>query len=55
MKSEPYTREGQCDSMQSESVCFYYFPELRPENILKGMKFGITYNGQDHDLDISIP
>ncbi|QBY46220.1 hypothetical protein QE197_21350 (plasmid) [Arsenophonus nasoniae] len=53
--SELFTRNVECTSYISEPVYFYYFPEVDISVIPKGMKFGITYNGKDTDLDASIP
>lgn len=53
--SELFTRNVECKSGESEPVYFYYFPEVKASDIPPGMKFGITYNGTDTDLNIAIP
>lgn len=49
--SELFIRNVECKSDESEPVYFYYFPKVDMSNIPKGMKFGITYNDKDTDLD----
>ncbi|MFS1537926.1 MAG: hypothetical protein ACL7BU_03710 [Candidatus Phlomobacter fragariae] len=51
---ELFNRNVEFISQETEPVYFYYFPEVDKLNIPKGMKFGITYNGQDTDLDPNI-
>lgn len=53
--SELFTRNVECTSKESEAVYFYSFPEVSAPDIPPGMKFGITYNGHDTDLNINIP
>lgn len=51
--SDLFTREVECKSGESEPVYFYYFPKVSESDIPRGMKFGITYNGKDTDLNMS--
>ncbi|RXK33303.1 hypothetical protein BBD39_08225 [Arsenophonus endosymbiont of Bemisia tabaci Asia II 3] len=51
--SNLFTREVECKSVESEPVYFYYFPKVSESDIPLGMKFGITYNGKDTDLNMS--
>lgn len=53
--SELFTRNVECTSQETEPVYFYYFPKVDPANIPHGMKFGITYDGGDTDLNIATP
>lgn len=53
-RSEIYDRKVKCNQAGIDEYAYFYpFPNIAPENLPKGMKFGLVYNGTSYDLESS--
>lgn len=53
-RSDVYNRKVKCNKAGvSENAYFYPFPNIKPEALPAGMKFGLVYNGTSYDLESS--
>lgn len=53
-RSEIYNRKVKCNQAGVDEYAYFYpFPNITPEELPKGMKFGLVYNGTSYDLESS--